>query len=486
VDIRLQRVSNAVAHFFEDELSQGLHGLSQAARDHLDRFRSFLHAFYIEQHGFWPPNRFEQEVVQRLICSSMHGDFLSLYHHLADPSSSSDGLDAGITAAGGVCIAQNIRAFNARQRLPPLPHTLPTLPKATDFAATKVGRRNSWNPRARHREEKSRRNTARMQSLIDSTNRDWTLMNCVLVRRYSEFEVETAVDELQDLSLAEARKVRWLVVYSILQILSLTTTAPKQVRNTEGLSYPLCCEAPVVMPWEIGQRKRTRPPGPEKRISMIEPDTLHSHTNTAPPSPVSLSRTLSSTTSLMSKNGSVKHATSVRVDDRRQTIAGDIPGRTLSRRPPSARPSSLRRLMSIKKAEVDDEIPAVPMRPKIPSKRASFCEIYVPGYGNGLNDVDVEVKVDKSLTALPAVNSTVSRESSNASNTTSRSKSSAETEIATPDSSPLPGNDSVVKFDLMEGEPKTVVDGDTLLHFNTSTWDDMLNVLEKRRFNIRL
>jgi hypothetical protein len=475
MDTRLERVSNAVAHFFEDELSQGLQGLSQSARNHLDRFRSFLHAFYIEQHGFWPPNRFEQESVQRLICNSMHSDFHSLYRHLADASSSSDGLDADIAAAGGVCIAQNIKAFNLRQRMTPLPHTLPMLPKTTE--THKVGRRNSWNPRARHREEKSRRNTARMQSLIDSTNRDWTLMNCVLVRRYSEFEVETAVDDLQDLSLAEARKVRWLVVYSILQILSSTTHAPKQVRNVEGLSYPLCCEAPAVMPWEIGKGKR-RPPGPEKRASVIEPDTLHSHTNTAPPSPVSLTRTLSSK-AMMGKNGSVKRAMS-RGEERRQTIAGDMPGRALSRRPPSARSSSLRRFMSVKRDE--EEVPAVPVRPKLPSKRASFCEIYVPGYGNGLNDV--EVKADIGLTALPIVNGTVSRESSNASHATSRSKSSVETEVATPDSSPLLGNDSVVKLDLLEGGKP--VDGNTLLHFNTSTWDDMLNMLEKRRFNIRL
>lgn len=503
MDIRLQKVCKTVGGFFEHELSSSFLGLPQAARDHLDRFRSFLHGYYIEQHGFWPPNRFEEESIQLSICKRMYTDFKSLYEHLADTSSSSSNMDATLGTTGGVCVLQNVKNFDNRQRLPPLTHSLPRIPSMGNVnvaAIERKQRRNSWNPIARHREEKERRNTQRMQALIDSTNRDWTLMNCVLVRRFSEFEIETAVDDLEAVSLGDGRKVRWIVVYAIFQILQSITQAPKQVRNVEGLSYALCCEAPALMPWEA-ERGRSRGPT-DDATSPIEPDVLHSHTNTGPPSPGGMNRTLSKTsiTSLSaSLSGSVKRSSSSTstVKDRRKTVDGETVSRSTSRKSSKARSSSLRRFVSVKKGVLDDDIPAVPAVPKLkqPNKRASFCEIYVPGYGNGLNHV--EIQQSASVTALPFAeeetttlpkptgNVCVSRESSNASNNSTWSKpsSNGDTAASTPEGS---NSDLTEKGTVRPKSQRTNTDDSGLdtVHFNTQTWDDMLNVLERRRFGI--
>lgn len=497
MDLRLQKVCETITSFFETELSSGFLGLSQAAREHLDRFRSFLHAYYIEKHGFWPPNRFEEEVAQLLICKRMYTDFKNLYEHLVDTRSSASNMDAVQGTTGGVCVLQNVKNFDNRQRLPPLPQPLPRIPSTSNVnvgALERKQRRNSWNPIVRHREDKERRNTQRMQALIDSTNRDWTLMNCVLVRRFSEFEIETAVDELESISLSDGRKVRWIVVYAILQILQSITQAPEQVRNTEGLSYALCCEAPALMPWDT--ERGCSGHGADEQSSPIEPDLHYSHTNTAPPSPGgNVNRTLSMTSLMSLSSGSVKRSSSTTstVKERRKTIGGENVERSLSRKSSKARSSSLRRFVSVKKGELDEDIPAVP-KLKQPTKRASFCEIYVPGYGNGLNIVQKTESVttlplaeedDQALPTLPG-NASVSRESSNASNNSTWSKTSSDggTEASTPDGSHSDLTEKGTLRPELKQQPESGETGLDTVHFNTETWDDMLTVLERRRFNI--
>jgi hypothetical protein len=549
MDNRLHRVSQAVSTFFEEELSRGFPGLSQIARDHLDRFRSFLHSFYIEQHGFWPPNNFDTHVVQQLICNSMYADFYSLYQHMADTATSPGMSEANVNTAGGVCTLQNIRAYDARHGSLPLPHALPripTMPVIPTTASTKRERRSSWNPVARHREDKERRNSQRLQALIDSTNRDWTLMNTVLVRRFSEFEIDAAIDDLEPISLADGRKVRWIVVYAILQSLISVTQAPKQVRNTEGLSYGLCCEVPSRLPWHVETRKRSRTVG----HASIEPDNHHSHTNTEPSSPVGVNRTMSRTSTMTSMTESLVRMTSraSTTKDRRQTVNDATPGRTMSMKSTSStRTSSLRRIGLYRSTDslVEEPDAKTQQRPNF-AKRTSFCEIYVPGYGNGLNEVELQRSKSEKITssskprsdklkrnsipppvpklvmpaAAPApaptvtganINTSVSRESSNAStnSTWSRTAPSASTpndsdaSLPTPNGSPIVAADVAIAMANLELDraekkrPRTAAmvhivqqedisdaTGLDTVHFNTSTWDDMLNVLEKRRFNV--
>lgn len=463
LDVKLERVAKSVVNFFEDELSIGFLGLHQAARDHLDRFRSFLHGFYIEQHGFWPPDKFNLEVVQRLICNSMYSDFRSLYHHLADPESSTD-MRSDIDNAGGVCTLQNIKAFDSRNHHEPLPQSLPMLPAVKIDSNGTRSRRQSWNPMVKRKQEKEGRNAQRMQALIDSTNRDWTLMDCLLVRRYSEFEVETAVDDLETISLADGRKVRWIVVYGILQTLISIMQAPKQVRNTEGLSYPLCCSPPAALPWQSMSTTAL----PIEKLA-IEPDLAYSHTNTTPPA--SISRSFSSRTI-----NSVK--------EKKKPASEEA---TPSRNSSMIRVPTLSRFKSKKASPPED----------VTKKHNSFCEIYIPGYGNGLNAVEV-TKSEVALTkgdlsseeddSIPRPgSSSVSRESSTASSSMwSKASTKSSEDVATPDDSPIAPMNAAFEAAIFEASKITtspkqksrirIVENEGLdeVHFNTKTWDEML------------
>src|SRR2546423_14869093 len=149
MDVRLDRVSRSVINFFELDLSGAHLGLHQTAREHFDRFRSLLHAYYIETYGFWPPAGFQNSLHgQRPLYLSMYSDFSSLYCYLVDPSSTSS-LTDNKPADGGLCVLQTIKAFDERHRFETLPHPMPLIPCLED-AEKSLGlpreRRNSLNP----------------------------------------------------------------------------------------------------------------------------------------------------------------------------------------------------------------------------------------------------------------------------------------------------------------------------------------------------
>lgn len=368
MDVRLARASVSIETFFGDDLSGNFLGLSQAAKDHFDRFRSFLHAFYIEKYGFWPPAGFSSEASRYSIYKSLYSDFRSLYHHLVDEDSSIEATDMSVS--GGVCTVQNIQAFDSRHGFETLPNPHPKVPKEPTTSYVRgmptISRRKSWNPISQKRNERETKKALRVQALIDASNRDMKLMVCPLVRRYSEFESKSVSDSLELVSWIDGRKVRWILVYAILQTLISIMAAPKLVRNTEGLSYSLCCHVPKQMPWAVKLASQN------KGNKELVPDIDYIHAN--------------------SFAGSAS-THSLRLAERRGRRLS-IPTRvnsTTVRASSMPRTESFRRLLSIKRKDTHEEHSPVATIPNAP-----FCEILVHGYGNGLNEVKLTGK--KSMT----------------------------------------------------------------------------------------
>lgn len=366
MDLRVDRVNKSLLTFFENEVSGSFLGLPQPARDHLDRFRSFLKTFYIDQYSCWPPDDFEEEIVQQSVYATMFSDFQNLYQHLVDPESSPGLAESDITKTGGVCTLQNIQAFDSKHGYEPLVNPLPLLPKAQESVPSqrpKLQRRLSWNPIQKRKAHKEARKAHDKQALIEASNRDLLVMDCPLVRKYSDFEEMTVDDDLEGLTATEARKVRWILVYAVLQTFHSIAQPPKQVRNSSNLTYSLCCQPPKQKPWQEVPLPDVRTA--DKRLSRLAPDTCYSHTNA---SSSSVGETL--------PRGRSSKA-------RRRTLPANLPGALVSslssKTPPGSRSSSLKRLVSRRAQAIVDEMPV---------KRPSFCEIYVEGYGNGLNEVD--------------------------------------------------------------------------------------------------
>lgn len=497
MDTRLARASMSLETFFGDDLSGGFLGLSQHARDHFDRFRSFLHSFYIETYGFWPPAGLNAENTRFSIYSALYSDFRNLYHHLVDPNSSVE--INGLAKTGGVCTLQNIQAFDRRHAFDTLANPLPQLPqeKNDPSRVTKSQRRQSWNPVTQRKMERETRNRQRRQALIQASNRDVMLMACRLVRRYSEFEASSVDDSNEQISWIETRKVRWILIYAILQTLISIMAAPKHVRHTEGLTYSLCCNIPSRLPW-APEVPETRSQTPEQ--SEIVPDIDYLHLNDSTPS---------------------LNIRQSRPPTRKEQRASTIPKPTSNDTRSSSVPrvASLRRLLSRRRTVTVAEVPPVPSL-----KIGPHREIVVQGYGNGLNEVPLmnnntmtlpspeqmkrrsslrpnmvpigdifqrnqnqrmphDGEENHDLTASPVESPSVSRESSNASSNSSKSKSTTDSgDVPTPtDNKDMSGLTTLlhsVNLDTRSKTPHLYDEIDGLpgsIHINTETWDAILS-----------
>ncbi|RMZ09081.1 hypothetical protein D0862_03746 [Hortaea werneckii] len=234
MDMHVTRVTNALGSFLEDELGPEHLGLSKAARDHLDRFRSFLHNYYVEKLGYYPPS--QSVPYNKRLWTKMYHSFHCLYEFLVDTESSSD-LSYARPATGGICVRQNVESFDLRNGYTPLPHPLPLLPASSDKRSVKTEKSLLSLKLGRH-EQTNVEKPSTCEALHEATNaQNEKLLACDLVKEYQRFERQRLEEKL---SAVEARKVRWLLVYSALQMLISITRAPKEVRAPEATSYPLC------------------------------------------------------------------------------------------------------------------------------------------------------------------------------------------------------------------------------------------------------
>ncbi|KAL8911271.1 MAG: hypothetical protein Q9172_007697, partial [Xanthocarpia lactea] len=255
MDLRLEHAGRSLGTFLEDDLSGAYLGLTAVARVHLDHFRSFLHSFYVAKYGYWPPTRTDSSSVAfpKSTFKSMYFEFRNLYEYLVDPTSSSE-LQSNRPADGGICVFQNVTAFDKRRKYTSLPHPLPLLPEMPMHASRpNTVRKLFKNSHAM----KMERRAAALAALSAATNRsDIRIMECSLVREYLRFEKSWTLQEKDEsVSCSDARKVRWILIYAVLQTLISVTRAPPEVRDTEGVSYPLCCQIAGTPPWDEDGRK---------------------------------------------------------------------------------------------------------------------------------------------------------------------------------------------------------------------------------------
>jgi hypothetical protein len=255
MDMRLDNAGKALSSFLSDPLSDTHLGLSVSARAHLDKFRSFLQSFYIAKLGHYPPTN---SAFPKNIYAQMCSEFQKLYDYLVDSSySSSDNVPT--LQQEGIRVFQSIQAFDSRHKFQTLQHPWPLLPEIDETTTSKpsINRRLSFTARADKMKPDAR--LVAFASLTKATNqKDRSLQNCALVRAFRGFEKEcvfslSKVDKNYKLSLIDARKVRWILVYSIYQTLLSVTRTPEQVTLTQNVPYYLCVQTAGCPPWKIEQ-----------------------------------------------------------------------------------------------------------------------------------------------------------------------------------------------------------------------------------------
>jgi len=268
MDLRLERAGTSLGNFLEYDLSGTCLGLGKEAHLHLERFRSFLHTFYISKHGYWPPTSGSgnSSSLPKAVYRSMYFEFRNLYEYLVD-ATSGVAMKDNKPVDGGICVYQNVLAFDRRNKYPCLPHPLPLVPKLP----AQLNHRKSIGRLFGNRQAKLDRRIRAVDALSAATNSEEDeVMSCSLIREYLRFEKSWTMREDTTVSCADARKVRWILVYAILQILISVTRAPQEVRDTEGVTYSLCCQIGGTPPWVTGHERKVKPTLQPLRTSLRE------------------------------------------------------------------------------------------------------------------------------------------------------------------------------------------------------------------------
>ena len=249
MDIRIEHAGRSITTFLEDDLSKA--PLDSTALLHLERFRSFLLGFYVAKYGYWPPIRPKKRnnPYPKVLYTSMYFEFRKLYEYLVDPHASKSSAESQSTA--GFSVFQVLEDFDKRSKYSPLPHCVPLNPEVPDTLSQKP---QGLSKLFEKKQSRADRRTALLSALTAATNPvDLSTMDCALVREYLRFEKHCALDESERISCANARKVRWILIYGMLQTLISVTRAPTAVRDTEGVSYPLCCQIAGTPTWQVSK-----------------------------------------------------------------------------------------------------------------------------------------------------------------------------------------------------------------------------------------
>ncbi len=390
MDLHINRVVKALGGFLEAELGSEHLGLSKPARDHLDHFRSFLHSHYVDSLGWFPPphrNTWDKRPWQE-----MYEDFQALYEYLVDRESSRD-WTSNRGATGGICMLQNVQAFDERHGYESLPHPLALLP----HAPTSTGRRSIGSQTALRNFTLGKMpsvpeaNLTPYQALTIATNSlDDHHIRRPLVQQYKGFECVRLEPKLD---IIEARKVRWLLVYAVLQMLSSIMKGPKEVKDADATSYPVCvlttgCPAFEDINDKLEDIVSNSLLSTPKRV--LVPDAFDAREG-RPPSRISIHPDCEA-------DSAEDYFASNTVSRSDSSVSLNQLGLQSRPPPPLSRTDSFRNSMQVSVRSLVGSLNKRSSRraslPLAPRRIPSYCEIVVEDYGNGTFVREKEAKDD--------------------------------------------------------------------------------------------
>jgi hypothetical protein len=286
----------------------------------------------------------------------------------------------------GFCVLQNIQAFDKRQRYEALQHPLPLLPEAAfpSVPAKSFAKRISWRGLKPDKMQLDPR-LASLTSMNKATNRQKIdILDCDLVKAYRAFEKDvifhsSKVERVT--SVADSRKVRWILIYAILQTLRSATNIPDEVRDIEEVPYHLSVLTAGCPPWKDDRpyntflRTQTQMVKEERRMSML-PESESEQS-----SPISSTGDKPRPFSLLEPD--IDHRpVPVRNNSEGNLLPLNVAGNGTVR----GRSGTIRRALST--------LGNMPQLQHPKPVRSSFHEILVQGYGNGLNTVSITDTTD--------------------------------------------------------------------------------------------
>lgn len=351
----------ALSKFLDEDLSPAYLGLTPGGRSHLDRFRRFLHTFYVKKFGYWPPPR--GSTFPKALYKSMYFDFQNLYDFLVDTNSTTDFALQG-PASGGICVLQNVDSFDKRHKFTPRPHPLPLIPSYAETSKRMESQKalRQLTLACQHNKVNHVQTTS-LALAAATNNQDAAITSSNIIQEYIHFErtySSTLNQRDEKVSVVDARKVRWLLIYGTLQYLVSALRAPSEVRDTETADYPLCCLLPEQSSWPGSSQMST----PSAASAVNIPQAIDEHLNNSPSDFSSIQPDCHREDYFSSRKSSVRHSVEIPAPLRISTPTSYPPTRAFGSISLSGRSSR---------------------RNSLKLKPSSHCEIIVRGYGHGLN-----------------------------------------------------------------------------------------------------
>ncbi|KAH9903611.1 hypothetical protein F4778DRAFT_91496 [Xylariomycetidae sp. FL2044] len=388
MELRLGQCGSMLSTFLQDELSNAYLNLYSGTRAHLERFRTLLHGFYASRFGYYPPPSIDQRttIFQVDVFRTMRADFEALYNYLVD-----DTFDVSqsspFLAQGGICTLQSVQAFDARHKFHSLFHPLPLLPNIAKEEHS--SRRVSWLGKQTRSSQNQRAHIH--AALLRATNQHKShLLTNELVKAYRRFEEDSVfspmkADKLENLGPMDGRKVRWILIYTMYQVLRQATEPPIEVKDSAGVPYNLGISTRDLPPWRDDRTVQEILSAQNGQITRNpSTSTTDWSSSRTPPPPAEPSIEIKPDIDYLALSHRQETESSpfgpgvIRVESTRSSLA-----RTLSRS------STMRRSLAIftNKQQPPPEIP--PQRARVKLRKPPYHEIVVHGYGNGTNSVQV-------------------------------------------------------------------------------------------------
>jgi len=390
--MKLAHAGVMLRNFLEDDLSEANIGLTSGGRAHLERFRSFLFSYFANRLGYYPPGSLDPRnlIFETDVYRLMRADFDALYDFLVDKSfTTSDRVPP--LAQGGICTLQTVHGFDLRNKFAPLRHPLPLLP---DIMPSSASRRISWLNKTDKLKPDQR--LVAHSALMKATNKTQTIKN-PLVAAYRKFEEDSVfwplkADRNEKVSQVDARKIRWILIYSVYQVVRSCTEAPPECQDTVGVDYHIALNTANLPPWREGRRPTSIIRRPDDRqswgLSMSVPSMPTSAWLASPPSSP-ITHELKPDVDYFAlthkkETASILHTPSI---SRNTSSRPNIPPRVHSLN------SNFRRSLQMFNSFTSDSTSSSLHTPR---NRSSYHEIVIQGYGNGTNNVFVDNRANMS------------------------------------------------------------------------------------------
>ncbi|KAM0124889.1 hypothetical protein ACHAP3_010051 [Botrytis cinerea] len=372
MDLRLDTCGKMLSGFLTEELADPCLQLGPDAQIQLEKFRAFLQRYYTAKLGSYPSlaSRSGSGAFSKSLFKQMRSEFQSLYEFLADSSATTTGTTS--TSKEELDVLHAVMAFDGRYQIEPLPYSLPLLPDDTTKPSTKpLSKRLTFTAKMFPKSDKTHNDSSldSMNALDKATNRqNLQLTDCALVRAYRGFEKECAnqanskVTAAEKMSQAEARKIRWILIYSSLQILIQATKVPDEVRATQNVAYNISIRTGECPPWN--DRRSC--------YNLIRTQSAQANRDYR--------------NSLIRSNPSSAGQTPVDVIAAFNDYLAQREQSALSRRTESAADTTLSIKNIIAKANIGNALTIMPELQHPSPRRNAHHEILIEGYGHGLED----------------------------------------------------------------------------------------------------